>query len=47
METEKKLKTGDVVWLKSGSPKMTVKYLNHTGDWICSWFTNGDAKRTT
>lgn len=32
------LKEGMVVWLKSGSPAMTVHSLARQGTWICSWF---------
>lgn len=31
------LKVGDIVWLKSGSPKMVVDFLKETSC-ICVWF---------
>lgn len=34
----KELKIGDVVVLKSGSPKMTIKYINELKTTYCSWF---------
>ena len=33
-----KYKTGDVVQLKSGGPKMTVKSSNVSGEIYCQWF---------
>jgi uncharacterized protein YodC (DUF2158 family) len=33
------IKPGDVVVLKSGGPKMTVKFVED-GEAACSWFTN-------
>ena len=34
---------GQVVRLKSGGPKMTVKY-QRQGDWICTWFSGDEMK---
>lgn len=46
-EIEKKFKVGDLVVLKSGSPKMTVtkviisaKYEVFLGTYTCSWFVD-------
>ncbi|WP_158918057.1 DUF2158 domain-containing protein [Caulobacter sp. S45] len=33
------LKIGDVVELKSGSPKMTITAQTERGNWTCSWFS--------
>lgn len=38
---EKKLKIGDVVILKSGSPKMTVMHYESNGSVKCTWFYDG------
>lgn len=35
-----KFKVGDVVVLKSGSPRMTVKFDNK-GEYIVNWFLDG------
>lgn len=32
------IKSGMIVWLKTGSPAMTVHSLARPGTWICSWF---------
>jgi uncharacterized protein YodC (DUF2158 family) len=32
------LKIGDVVWLKSGSPSMTVRYIDKDDIITCDWF---------
>jgi uncharacterized protein YodC (DUF2158 family) len=34
------LKPGDVVVLKSGGPRMTIKFIEN-GEAACSWFENG------
>lgn len=39
-----KVKAGDIVWLKSGSPKMTVKFYNQKGTLTCNWFVGTDVK---
>ena len=31
-------KKGDVVWLKSGGPRMTVNYKTANGSLSCVWF---------
>jgi uncharacterized protein YodC (DUF2158 family) len=31
-------KAGDVVQLKSGSPKMTIEYIYNDGRCFCSWY---------
>lgn len=44
---ENGLKAGDVVCLKSGSPKMTIECRVEYNDGIkviCSWFSNGEKK---
>jgi uncharacterized protein YodC (DUF2158 family) len=38
------LKPGMIVTLKSGGPKMTVKFLNTSSTWTCTWFINDEAK---
>ncbi|MCY9875899.1 DUF2158 domain-containing protein [Vibrio natriegens] len=35
---------GDIVVLKSGSPIMTVAYINNEGNVTCQWFLDGDVK---
>lgn len=40
------IKSGTLVWLKSGGPKMTVKHYDDKG-WICTWFLNFEAKEHT
>lgn len=33
------IKEGAIVWLRSGGPAMTVKWLDeNNGGWICCWF---------
>ena len=32
------IKTGMVVWLKSGGPKMTVNCQESPNQWVCQWF---------
>jgi len=32
------IKSGMIVWLKSGSPEMTVNSLARPNVWICQWF---------
>ena len=34
------LKIGDVVWLKSGGPSMTIKEYSEKDYFICNWFEN-------
>ncbi len=34
-----KFQEGDVVQLKSGGPKMTVKAIDDDGDVYCQWFS--------
>jgi len=36
--SSQELKIGDVVKLKSGGPKMTVKYIEKDGQIYCQWF---------
>jgi uncharacterized protein YodC (DUF2158 family) len=39
------MKNGLIVWLKSGSPAMTIREFNSLNDyWICDWFINGELK---
>lgn len=33
-----KVRHGMTVWLKSGSPKMTVNAIARPGQWVCQWF---------
>jgi len=34
-----KLEEGKIVWLKSGGPKMTVKFFHQASQkWRCTWF---------
>ncbi|MRT18134.1 DUF2158 domain-containing protein [Vitellibacter sp. q18] len=41
----KKFSNGSVVWLKSGSPAMTIQsFNNHTKRYSCSWFVGTDSK---
>lgn len=41
------IKDGDIVWLKTGSPAMTVKRKREaTGLWICSWFVGSEIKES-
>lgn len=35
---------GDIVWLKSGSPKMTVKFWNQHQTLTCTWFVGTEVK---
>lgn len=40
-----RLAIGAIVWLKSGSPKMTVKHYRETAhDYGCSWFVGNEIK---
>ena len=32
------LKVGAIVWLKGGSPKMTVREVRSDDEWRCDWF---------
>ena len=36
------IKKGDIVWLKSGGPKMTVKGITPEKICICIWFQHGE-----
>lgn len=36
---------GDVVWLKSGGPEMTVHAIDEEGNCLCLWFRHGDILR--
>ncbi len=38
------IKAGMVVWLKSGSPQMTVGDEMNGGNWRCSWFVGTELK---
>ena len=39
------LKVGDVVYLKSGGPAMTINGKSGMGaEWSCAWFINNDNK---
>lgn len=39
------IKTGDIVYLKSGSPAMTVNGASPVkGLWVCAWFTGTENK---
>lgn len=42
--SEQKFKTGDVVYLKSGGPKMTITTYEPVDgvDVICTWFNNNE-----
>jgi uncharacterized protein YodC (DUF2158 family) len=35
------LKPGDVVRLKSGGPRMTIRDAADSGLWLCDWFEGG------
>lgn len=35
---------GDVVKLKSGGPKMTIKEINDNGEVYCQWFSGTEIK---
>jgi uncharacterized protein YodC (DUF2158 family) len=43
------MNVGDIVWLKSGGPKMTVSSFisSATGrkEYVCHWFVGGDLRR--
>lgn len=41
---ENEIKKGIVVKLKSGGPKMTVKY-ERSGLWICTWFVSDEVRQ--
>ena len=41
------IKKGDVVWLKSGGPEMTVQVIDTEGNCICLWFRHGEILRYT
>ena len=38
------LKAGDVVQLKSGGPKMTLKHIDEYGSAYCQWFAGAEIK---
>ena len=38
------MKEGSVVYLKSGSPAMTIKGEDYLGYWICNWFVGTDVR---
>lgn len=40
-------KAGDIVTLKSGGPKMTLRYEGVTGEWVVQWFVGTDLKQGT
>jgi uncharacterized protein YodC (DUF2158 family) len=42
MESNEEIRAGDVVYLKSGGPALTVASVGHTGDCWCFWFVNSD-----
>lgn len=42
MSGKKEFKKGDVVKLKTGSPRMTVARYDSDSDIICQWFTGND-----
>lgn len=44
-----KFKIGDVVWLKSGSPKMTITFVGNSKNqtyYECNWFDDNTVKRS-
>ncbi|MCW3120420.1 MAG: putative small protein [Chitinophagaceae bacterium] len=40
---EAEIKLGDVVWLKSGGPAMTINGFNANNAFVCSWFVENKA----
>lgn len=32
------INNGTIVWLKTGGPAMTVKFLTTSNLWLCTWF---------
>ena len=38
------LQNGSIVWLKTGSPAMTVKFLASNEQWLCTWFDGTEVK---
>lgn len=38
------IKKGDIVWLKSGGPKMTVQHIDDEQACQCVWFHCGEIK---
>lgn len=45
---EQKFKTGDIVELKSGSPKMTIEDVQESNEYVdCAWFDGNTLKRGT
>lgn len=46
--SEQKFKTGDIVELKSGSPKMTIEDVQESNEYVdCVWFDGNVLKRDT
>jgi len=35
---------GTIVWLKTGSPAMTVKFKTASHEWFCTWFEGKSVK---
>jgi uncharacterized protein YodC (DUF2158 family) len=46
-QTGNSFNAGDVVRLKSGSPKMTVVKMDDAGDCECIWMVEGQKKQDT
>lgn len=42
--SETHIRPGTIVWLKTGSPAMTVKFMTTSDEWECSWFVGNDVK---
>ncbi len=38
------IQNGTIVWLKTGSPRMTVKNKTIAEDWVCNWFVGFEVK---
>ncbi len=38
------ISNGSTVWLKSGSPQMTVKFKNSKEEYTCTWFIGSEVK---
>lgn len=45
--TQTQWKDGTIVWLKSGSPKMTIKDTLNGGSVVCTWFVDREPKQHT
>jgi uncharacterized protein YodC (DUF2158 family) len=45
--SNKKFRKGDLVWLKSGGPKMTVKSSEPDSKYTCIWFQHGEIQHHT